>query len=117
MKRLYMTILLTICTIMVTWGQKLSDSEILSIAVQEKKSGASEADIAAKLMQKGATIEQIQRIRQQYAKQITNRGLDNSVDNAIGNVQERMRVNNEVADNEIVTHEDANAPDYVPEAL
>ena len=112
-----MTILLTICTIMVTWGQKLSDSEILSIAVQEKKSGASEADIAAKLMQKGATIEQIQRIRQQYAKQITNRGLDNSVDNAIGNVQERMRVNNEVADNEIVTHEDANAPDYVPEAL
>lgn len=112
-----MTILLTICTIMVTLGQKLSDSEILSIAVQEKKSGASEADIAAKLMQKGATIEQIQRIRQQYAKQITNRGLDNSVDNAIGNVQERMRVNNEVADNEIVTHEDANAPDYVPEAL
>ena len=117
MKRLYMTFLLTICTIMVTLGQKLSDSEILSIAVQEKKSGASEADIAAKLMQKGATIEQIQRIRQQYAKQITNRGLDNSVDNAVGNVQERMRVNNEVADNEIVTHEDANAPDYVPEAL
>ena len=117
MKRLYMIVLLTICTITVTFGQRLSDSEVLSIAVQEKKSGASEADIAAKLMQKGATMEQIQRIRQQYAKQITNRGLDNSVDNAIGNVQERMRVNNEVADNEIVTHEDANAPDYVPEAL
>ena len=112
-----MIVLLTICTITVTFGQRLSDSEVLSIAVQEKKSGASEADIAAKLMQKGATMEQIQRIRQQYAKQITNRGLDNSVDNAIGNVQERMRVNNEVADNEIVTHEDANAPDYVPEAL
>ena len=117
MKRLYMIILLTICTITVTFGQKLSDSEMLSIAVQEKKSGASEADIAAKLMQKGATIEQIQRIRQQYAKQITNRGLDNSVDNAIGNVQERMRVNNEVTDNEIVTNEDTNAPDYVPETL
>ena len=85
-----MIVLLTICTITVTFGQRLSDSEVLSIAVQEKKSGASEADIAAKLMQKGATIEQIQRIRQQYAKQITNRGLDNSVDNAVGNVQERM---------------------------
>ena len=117
MKRLYMIILLTICTITVTFGQKLSDSEMLSIAVQEKKSGASEADIAAKLMQKGATIEQIQRIRQQYAKQITNKGLDNSVDNAIGNVQERMRVNNEVTDNEIVTNEDTNAPDFVPETL
>jgi protein involved in polysaccharide export with SLBB domain len=112
-----MIILLTICTITVTFGQKLSDSEMLSIAVQEKKSGASEADIAAKLMQKGATIEQIQRIRQQYAKQITNKGLDNSVDNAIGNVQERMRVNNEVTDNEIVTNEDTNAPDFVPETL
>lgn len=112
-----MIVLLTICTITVAFGQRLSDSEVLSIAIQEKKSGTSEADIAAKLIQKGATVEQIQRIRQQYAKQITNKGLDNSVDNAIGNVQERMRVNNEVTDNEIVTRENANAPRYVPETL
>ena len=112
-----MIVLLTICTITAAFGQRLSDSEVLSIAIQEKKSGTSEADIAAKLIQKGATMEQIQRIRQQYAKQITNKGLDYSVDNAIGNVQERMRVNNEVTDNEIVTHEGTNAPDYVPETL
>lgn len=112
-----MIALLIISIVTVAYGQRLSDSEVLSMAVQEKKSGASEADIAARLMQKGATMEQIQRIRQQYAKQITNKGLDNSVDNAIGNAQERMRVNNEVTDNEIVTNEGDNAPDYVPEIL
>ena len=103
-----------------TWmayGQSISDSELISIAVAEKKKGTSESDIAAKLLQRGATIDQIKRIRSQYASQITQRGLDSNVDNAIGNVQDRMRTNNEVSDNAITTHEGANAPQVVPEAL
>lgn len=94
-------------------GQSMSDSQVLKEAIAAKKSGASESEIASRLIQRGATMEQIQRLRSQYAKQITNRGLDSNVDNAIGNAQDRMRVNNEVADNEIVTHERANAPEYV----
>lgn len=94
-------------------GQSMSDSQVLKEAVAAKKSGASESEIASRLIQHGATMEQIQRLRSQYAKQITNRGLDSNVDNAIGNAQNRMRVNNEVADNEIVTHERANAPEFV----
>ena len=94
-------------------GQSMSDSQVLKEAVAAKKSGASESEIASRLMQRGATVEQIQRLRSQYAKQITNRGLDSNGDNAIGNAQDRMRVNNEVADNEIVTHERANAPEFV----
>ncbi|MBP3779369.1 MAG: SLBB domain-containing protein [Prevotella sp.] len=94
-------------------GQSMSDSQVLKEAVAAKKSGASESEIASRLMQRGATMEQIQRLRSQYAKQITNRGLDSNVDNAIGNAQDRMRVNNEVADNEIVTQERANAPEFV----
>lgn len=93
-------------------GQSMSDSQVLKEAVAAKKSGASESEIASRLIQRGATMEQIQRLRSQYAKQITNRGLDSNVDNAIGNAQDRMRVNNEVADNEIVTHERANAPEF-----
>ena len=93
-------------------GQSMSDSQVLKEAVAAKKSGASESEIASRLMQRGATMEQIQRLRSQYAKQITNRGLDSNVDNANGNAQDRMRVNNEVADNEIVTHERANAPEF-----
>jgi len=94
-------------------GQSMSDSQVLKEAVAAKKSGASESEIASRLIQRGATMEQIQRLRSQYAKQITNRGLDSNVDNAIGNAKNRMRVNNEVADNEIVTHERANAPEFV----
>ena len=94
-------------------GQGMSDAQLIKEAVAAKKSGASESEIASRLIQRGATMEQIQRLRSQYAKQITNRGLDSNVDNAIADAQDRMRVNNEVADNEIVTHERANAPEFV----
>jgi protein involved in polysaccharide export with SLBB domain len=98
-------------------GQKLSDADVIQMAVQEKKSGATESEIAVKLMQRGATMEQIQRIRSQYARQITRKGLDDNVDNALGNAEARMRVSNEVNDNAILTYESDNAPDYVPESL
>jgi protein involved in polysaccharide export with SLBB domain len=113
-------ILLFVMSLGFTWmayGQSISDTELIKIAVAEKQKGTSESDIAAKLLQRGATIDQIKRIRSQYASQITQRGLDSNVDNAIGNVQDRMRTNNEVSDNAITTHEGANAPQVVPEAL
>ena len=98
-------------------AQRLSDQQVLQMAVQEKKSGASEADIATKLMQSGATMEQIQRIRSQYAQQITKRGMDNTVDNALGDAAARMRTNNAPKDNAIATQTEATDPHEVREAL
>ena len=95
----------------------MSDEQLIKEAVAARKSGASESEIAKQLMKKGATMDQIQRIRSQYAQQITKRGLDNTVDNAIGDAQARMRTNNEPNDNAITTSEGALAPDSVPEAL
>ena len=95
----------------------MSDAQLIKEAIAAKKSGASESEIATQLMKKGATMDQIQRIRSQYAQQITKRGLDNTVDNAIGDAQARMRTNNEPNDNAITTSEGAQAPNYVPEAL
>lgn len=106
-----------LCTNVMVWGQKLSDADVIQMAVQEKKSGATESEIAVKLMQRGATMEQIQRIRSQYARQITRKGLDDTVDNALGSAEARMRVSNEVNDNAVLTHEGENAPDYIPESL
>lgn len=111
----YLSLLILLSISMAALAQGISDSEVLREAVAAKKSGASESDIAARLMQRGATMEQIQRLRSQYATQITRRGMDTTVDNAIGDARDRMRVNNEVADNGIVTHEGTLAPDYVPE--
>lgn len=117
MKRLFAIALMFLCTNVMVWGQKLSDADVIQMAVQEKKSGATESEIAVKLMQRGATMEQIQRIRSQYARQITRKGLDDTVDNALGSAEARMRVSNEVNDNAVLTHEGENAPDYIPESL
>ena len=95
-----------------TYGQSMTDNQVVEYAIQLKKSGASESDIAAKLMQRGATMDQIQRVRKQYAKQMTTKGLDDSVDNMVGNTKDRMRVNNEVNDNDIITNAGELAPEY-----
>ena len=112
--------LLFFCSFVLTcacWAQSMSDQEVLKMAIKENSSGASEAEIAARLIQKGATLQQIQRIRQQYAKQITQKGMDSSVDNAITDATERLRKNNEVTDGEIVIQQEPNAPIEVQESL
>ncbi len=113
MNRLILSVLVMLMLALPGFGQGMSDDQVLKEAVAAKKSGLSETEIATRLMQHGATAEQIQRMRRQYARQITNRGLDTNVDNAVGSAKDRMRVNNEVADNEIVTHERPDAPEYV----
>ena len=117
MKRQLVIVLMFLCTSVMVWGQRLSDADVIQMAVQEKKSGATESEIAVNLMKRGATMEQIQRIRSQYARQITRKGLDDTVDNALGSAEARMRVSNEVNDNAILTNESSTAPDYVPESL
>ena len=95
------------------FAQSMTDDQVLKEAVSAKKQGLSETDIASRLLKKGATMAQIQKLRRQYASQITKQGLDSNVDNAISNVQDRMRTNRESNDNGIVTHEGEEAPQYV----
>ncbi len=96
MKKILLSMLCLLAS-MAMWAQSISDQELVKYAVELKKSGTTDSDIAKQLMQRGATVEQIQRVRQQYSKQISQRGLDGSVDNAISTVN-RMRINNEVKD-------------------
>lgn len=96
MKKILLSMLCLLAS-MAMWAQSISDQELVKYAVELKKSGTTDSDIAKQLMQRGATVEQIQRVRQQYSKQISQRGLDGSVDNAINTVN-RMRINNEVKD-------------------
>ena len=117
MKKILCMCFLSLGLSVTAFGQSMSDAQVLQYAVQQKKAGKSEADIASELMKRGASMEQIQRMRSQYAQQITKKGIDDTVDNAIGDANARMRTNNEPNDNAIVTHEGALAPDFVPEAL
>lgn len=113
MKKLLLLCVFSLGMVNMTYGQSMTDNQVVEYAIQLKKSGASESDIAAKLIQRGATMDQIQRLRKQYAKQMTTKGLDDSVDNMVGNTKDRMRVNNEVNDNDIITNAGELAPEYV----
>ena len=117
MKKHFAILFLSLWAVVGVMGQTLSDEQVLQMAVREKQSGATEADIVTRLIQKGATMEQLQRIRSQYAPQISKRGLDNTVDNAISDTQTRMRTNNEPKDNEIVAQGGEETPQYVSEEL
>lgn len=117
MKKYILLIITALCLSQYVCGQSMSDQQVVKMAVEAKRSGASEAEIATLLLQNGATIEQIQRMRQEYGTQITKRGLDNTVDNAIGDAQNRMRTNNEPLDNEIAAKGSSVAPVYVQESL
>lgn len=89
-KFLLVFVLLTMLSGIVV-AQTLTDQQAVEMAIRMKKSGASETDIASKLMQQGATMEQIQRLRSQYASEITKTGMDKKVDNAIAHAADRMR--------------------------
>lgn len=72
----------------------MSDQQVIKFIQQEVQAGTSQAQIVTKLMQKGVKIEQIRRLRQQYDKQLKQRGLQGAADNAVNGADSRMRTNN-----------------------
>ena len=76
------------------YAQSMSDTQILQYVMQQKKLGKAESDIAQELLKKGATLEQIQQMRQKYASQLEKTGMGQTADKAIGDATDRMRKNN-----------------------
>ena len=72
---------------------QMSDQQVMKLIQQETAAGTSQAQIVTKLMQKGVKIEQIRRLRQQYDKQIKQRGLSGQADAAVTAADSRMRSN------------------------
>lgn len=112
MKKLLFVAFLSLCSMTESYAQSMSDTEVVKYALQEKKSGTPDADIAKNLLKRGATMEQIQRLRHKYAKQPSESSMAGSGDN-ISDLKDRMRVNNEVNDNDIATFKSSSAPEFV----
>ena len=111
MKRILFSVCLSFFVITSLWAQSMSDEEVASFAASQHKAGVSETEIATRLLQRGATMAQLQRIRQQYNRQINRNGLDATVDNALSGAENRMRVNNGETDAATVTtNEELAAP-------
>ena len=72
---------------------QMSDQQVLNFIQQETAAGTSQAQIVTKLMQKGVKIQQIRRMRQQYDKQLKQRGVSGQADAAVSAADSRMRTN------------------------
>lgn len=77
----------------IVMAQGMSDDQVLAFIASEAKAGTGQAQIVTKLMQKGVKIDQIRRLRNQYDKQISNRGLSSAADGAVKMAAERMKAN------------------------
>ena len=91
-------------------GGGISDGQVIRSAASQKRAGASEAQIANQLLQQGATPQQLQRLRGQYANQINKAGMGNAVDNGLRQAVDRSRTNNdagEVAAEQLAGGDDA----------
>ena len=113
MKKLALIILLCGFLSEVHAQSSMTDDQVLREAMAAKKQGLSESEIAANLLKRGATLDQLQNIRGKYGRQITKQDLDSNVDNMVSNVKDRMRTNHESNVNGIVTNQRADAPTYV----
>ena len=76
-------------------AQGMSDQQVLSFIASEVKAGTSQAQIVTKLMQKGVKIDQIRRLRNQYDKQISSRGMSGVADVAVSMAAERIQGNSD----------------------
>ena len=92
MKKIVLLTLLSFSLSLTAFGQSMTDTQILQYVIQQKKLGKSEKSIAQGLLKNGATLEQIQNMRQKYAKQLEQTSMGSS-SKAIDDAQ-RMRKNN-----------------------
>ncbi len=77
----------------------MSDGQVVHSAADQKRAGASETQIATSLLKQGATPQQLQRLRGQYANQIDKAGMGSAVDNGLREAIDRTRTNAESGDN------------------
>ena len=68
MKKLLLLCVFSLGMATMSYGQGtnggMTDAQVLQYVMQEKQKGTAESEIAQQLLQKGATLEQIQKIRE-----------------------------------------------------
>ena len=103
MKRFLLATTLCLTMSLGVFAQGMSDQQVLAFIASEAKAGTSQAQIVTKLMQKGVRIDQIRRLRNEYDKQISSRGLSAAADGAVTMAAERMQGNSDGTTSQEVT--------------
>lgn len=88
MKKAIFTLALLLCTLAAA-AQGMSDSQVKSYIQREMKAGTSQAQIATRLMQRGVTMQQIQRVRKDLVGSATSGSASGSSAESLGD--DRLR--------------------------
>jgi len=72
----------------------MTDQQLIEFILNEKENGTSQQEIVTKLIQRGVDIQQIQRVRRKYERQIKQSGMGSVADDAVNQAEQRMRQNN-----------------------
>ena len=101
LRKLFLVLLLVPLAVLAQ--SSMTDSQVMNFIQRETKAGTSRSQIVTKLVQRGVSIDQIRRIRNQYEKQLRSRGLSGAADEAVEEVGSRMRANNSDISEEITS--------------
>ena len=96
MKRFLVTLSLLIVCFTAAIAQSMSDDQVIKFVVKEQKAGSTQVEIVSTLMQKGVTMEQIQRVRKKYDRVNKGTGLGtvkNDIDDEDKAIDARLRSN------------------------
>lgn len=75
-------------------AQSMTDQQLITFILEERDKGSSQNDIITKLIQRGVDIQQIQRVKRKYDRQINRAGFGAVANDAVNNADSRMRKNN-----------------------
>ena len=103
MKKIVCLCLLSLSLSLTAFGQGMSDQQVINFIAAESKAGTSQGQIVTKLMQRGVKIDQIRRLRNQYDKQISSRGMSSAADGAVSMATKRMAGNSDGASSQELT--------------
>lgn len=91
----YVLFFVMLLSVQMAVAQGMSDQQVMNFIASEVKAGTSQAQIVTKLMQRGVKIDQIRRLRNQYDKQISSRGMSSAADGAVSMAAKRMAGNSD----------------------
>ena len=71
----------------------MTDQQVIAYIMEENDKGTSQQEIVTRLMQRGVTVQQLQRVKRRYEQQKNQAGLG-KVDDEQGKDNDRLRTNN-----------------------
>ena len=93
MRRILTTWIVTLVCVLGVMAQSMTDEQVIRFVVKEQKAGSSQQEIAAKLMQKNVSIDQIKRVQKKVERLKKGQGLG-TLDKVDDEQDGRMRRNN-----------------------